>query len=158
MNSLPNQTGYETGETSVTPLNGMGQRNYNFAIARVRLAGTPGTTSPNVRVFFRLWIAVSFDTDFNPNTTYPSQLGMSGPDLGLPVFPQASGLGLVDPQGSTLRTAPFFATGSSGTNDYDPNYVPPPMEDTNIQTITVPAGQNSVFAYFGCYLDVYNMN
>jgi hypothetical protein len=156
LNSLPNQTGYETGDTSVTPLNGMGQQNYNFAIARVRLAGAPGTTSPNVRVFFRLWTAVSFDTDFNPNTTYPSQAGMSGPDLGLPVFPQASGLGLVDPQGNTLQTVPFFATGSSGTNDYNPNYVPPPNEDTNVQTITVPAGQNSVFAYFGCYLDVYN--
>jgi hypothetical protein len=156
LNSLPNQTGYETGETSVTPLN-MGQKNYNFAIARVRLVGAPGTSSPNVRVFFRLWVGISYDTDFNHNTTYPSQLGTvpSSPDYNLPVFPEPSGLGLVDPQGNTLQTIPYFATDSMGSNDYNATYAPP-NEDNNIRTIMIPAMQDTVFTYFGCYLDVYN--
>jgi hypothetical protein len=157
LNALPNQAGYETGDTSVTPLNGSGQTNYNFAIARVRLQGAAGTTSPNVRVFFRLWVAVSFDTDFQPGTTYYSQLGTSGPDNGLPVFPLASGTGLTDPSGQSVQTIPFFATGDTGSNDYNAAYTPPsPDEQNNIQTITVPVGQDSIFAYFGCYLDVYN--
>ena len=36
LNALPDQTGYETGDTSVTPLNASNQQNFNFAIARVR--------------------------------------------------------------------------------------------------------------------------
>lgn len=156
LNNLPNQSGYETGETSVTPLASDGHQNYNFAVARVRLQGPGGTTAPNVRVFFRLWVAASFDTDFDPNTTYPSQPGTSGADLGLPVFPLASGTGLVDPTGQLLQTIPFFATNSNGSNDYNASYPPPgSMEDNNIQPITIPMGQDGVFAYFGCFLDVY---
>lgn len=157
LNALPNQTGYETGETSVTPLNNSGQTNYNFAIARVRLQGDPGLTSTNVRLFFRLWVAASYDTNFDPNTTYPSVLGATGADNGLPIFPLSSAQGLTDPNGQTLQTIPFFATDSTGTNDYNPTYVPPNAgQDNNIQTLVIPAGQDSLFAYFGCYLDVYN--
>jgi hypothetical protein len=159
LNNLPNQTGYETGDTSVTALNSSSQQNYNFAIARVRLQGTGGTKSPNVRVFFRLWVAVSCDTDFQPSTTYLSQLGTSGTDSGLPVFPLASGTGLTDPSGQSLQTIPFFATDSTGSNDYNPNYLPSnPQADNNIQTIVVPSGQNSVYTYFGCFLDVYTLS
>jgi hypothetical protein len=155
LNALPDQTGYETGDTSVTPLNGS-DPNYNFAIARVRLQGAAGTTSPNTRVFFRLWVAVSTDTDFQPGTTYLSTLGSSGADNGLPIFPLASG-SLTDPSGNSLQTIPFFATDSTGSNDYNASYVPAsPEEMNNIQTITVPTGEDSVFAYFGCFLDVYD--
>jgi hypothetical protein len=156
LNALPNQSGYETGDISVSPLNG-GQQNYNFALARVRLQGAGGTTAPNVRVFFRLWVAVSCDTDFQPSTTYFSNLGTTGPDTGFPIFPVASAGGLTDPSGQTLQTIPFFATNSGGSNDYNSAYVPPsPDESNNIQTITIPAGQDGLFTYFGCFLDVYN--
>src|SRR5947209_19093329 len=68
------------------PLNGSGQQNFNFAIARVRLQGAAGSApANNVRVFFRLFVAESCDTDFQPSTTYKSQQGTSGPDAGKPV-------------------------------------------------------------------------
>ena len=82
LNGLPGQTGYETGDSSVTPLDGSGHQNYNFALARVRLStdvqGLAGEAS-NARVFFRLWVAPSCDTDFQPYTTYPSTAGLPGP-------------------------------------------------------------------------------
>ena len=37
LNGLPGQTGYETGDSSVTPFDASHNQNYNFAIARVRL-------------------------------------------------------------------------------------------------------------------------
>jgi hypothetical protein len=150
LNVLPDQTGYETGDTSVTPLDVSNQQNYNFAIARVRLQGV-GSSAPNVRVFFRLWVAQSCDTDFQPTTTYQSQLGTSGQDLGLPVFPLPSGTGLVDPYGQTIQTIPFFATDANGTHDYDGT-----NPNGNIRTIGVPMGTHKTWAYFGCFLDVYN--
>ncbi|HLW75398.1 MAG TPA: hypothetical protein VKS01_00410, partial [Bryobacteraceae bacterium] len=150
LNNLPGQTGYETGDSSVTPLVGL-SKNYNFAIARVRLRDAAGASAPNVRVFFRLWVAQSFDTDFQPSTTYNSTLGSSGADNGKPVFPLASGSGLTDPSGYTLQTVPFFATGASGAHDYDNSTM-----NGNIRPITIPMGQDQVWAYFGCFLDVYN--
>ena len=46
LNGLPGQSGYETGDSSVTPLDSGGHQNYNFAIARVRMRsnvqGDPG--------------------------------------------------------------------------------------------------------------------
>ena len=149
LNSLPGQSGYETGDSSVTPLVG-GQTNYNFAMARVRLQGSAGDTAANVRVFFRLWVAQSFDTDFQPSTTYLSTLG-AGAEAGLPVAPLPSGTGLTDPQGYTLQTVPFFATGAGGPHDYDGS-----NPNANIRSVVVPGGQDKTWAYFGCYLDVYN--
>jgi hypothetical protein len=149
LNGLPGQTGYETGDSSVTPLSG-GQKNFNFAIARVRLQGS--APAPNVRVFFRLFVAESCDTDFQPSTTYKSQLGTSGADSGKPVFPLASGTGITDPAGNSLQTVPFFATDANGTHDYDTT-----VANANIRTITFPGG-DKVWAYFGCFLDVYDSN
>jgi hypothetical protein len=151
LNALPGQTGYETGDSSVTPLNAANEQNFNFALARVRLRDAALAQAPNVRVFFRLWVAQSFDTDFQPTTTYKSMLGTTGPDAGNPVFPLASGTGLTDPSGYTLQTIPFFATDASGTHDYDGT-----VPNANIRTITIPMGQDNVWAYFGCFLDVYN--
>ena len=155
LNGLVGQSGYETGESSVTPLNGSGQQNYNFAIARVRLTsdaqGNASQTS-DVRVFFRLWVATSFDTDFDPFTTYLSSPGYPG----LPATPLPSSANLPpDPTGQPIRTTPFFATDASGTSDYDPN-----LTNNNIRTLEIPqvAGQDSVWAYYGCFLDVYDTN
>jgi hypothetical protein len=117
----------------------------------VRLQDAGGASASNVRVFFRLWVAQSCDTDFQPTTTYQSTLGTSGPDLGLPVFPLPSGIGLVDPYGQTIQTIPFFATDASGTHDYDGT-----NPNGNIRTVTVPMGADKTWAYFGCFLDVYN--
>lgn len=154
LNALPGQSGYETGDSSVYTLDQQGNQNYNFAVARVRLRGSAGDQALNTRVFFRLWVAQSFDTDFQPTTTYKSTLGASGgPDAGYPVFPLASATGLTDPSGQTLQTVPFFATGAAGTHDYDGT-----ITNSNIQNITIPSTSDTVCAYFGCYLDVFNSN
>ncbi|MGH9635155.1 MAG: S53 family peptidase, partial [Candidatus Angelobacter sp.] len=151
LNGLPGQAGFETGDSSVTPLTPGGEKNFNFAIVRVRLQGATGDTAPRARVFFRLFVAQSCDTDFQPTTTYLSQQGMSGPDNGKPVFPQASGTGLVDPSGQSIQTIPYFATDANGTHDYDGTNL-----DANIKDIQIPPGQDKVWAYYGCFLDVYD--
>jgi hypothetical protein len=150
LNALPGQNSYENSDSSVFALDNQGHQRFNFALARVRLRGAAGSQALNTRVFFRLWVAQSYDTDFNPATTYKSNLGTTGPDTNNPIFPLPSGSGLVDPSGNTLQTIPFFATGTAGTHDYDNTIV-----NSNIQNITVPAG-NSICAYFGCFLDVFD--
>jgi hypothetical protein len=150
LSGLPGQSGYETADSSVIPLNGAGHRNYNFAIARVRLQDAASATAPDVRVFFRLFVAPSCDTDFDPNGTYKRQTG-TGAQAGLPVFPLPSGNGLVDPSGNSVKTIPFFATDASGTHDYDGT-----APDANIRTIAIPAIGDKTWAYFGCYLDVFD--
>jgi hypothetical protein len=153
LNSLPGQSGYETGDSSVTPLDSGGHQNYNFAIARVRMRsnvqGNPGEAK-DARVFFRLWIAPSCDTDFDPNTTYPSSPAYPG----LPQNPLPSSASLPsDPHGNAIRTTPFFATSNTGTSDYDSSH-----SNNNIRTIKIPVtpGRDSVWAYYGCFLDVYD--
>lgn len=151
LNTLPGQSGYETGDSSVTPLNPSNHQNYNFAIARVRLQDTPLSSANNVRVFFRLFVAQSCDTDFQPATTYKSTLGTSGADTGNPVFPLPSGTGLMDPSGQSTQTIPFFSTDANGTHDYDST-----VANGNIRTILLPSGQDKIWAYYGCFLDVYD--
>jgi len=130
------------GDSSVTPTTLSGSTkyvNYNFAVARVRLMGTPGaTTNPKtVRVFFRLFLTQSNDTDFQPTTTYLSVLD---PTTSLPRQPLAA------PDGTTQ---PFFATGTANGD-----YV---VANINNFGLTVgPSGETS--AYFGCHLDVYDQN
>lgn len=122
-----------TGDSSVTPSQ-LGITNYNFAIARVRLTGPAGTGANPVKVFFRLFLTQTNDTDYQPATSYLSTLDSSG----FPTQPQPA------PDG---ESTPFFASGSSG-GDYDAGGV-------NVQSITVDAsGETSM--YFGCYLDVYS--
>jgi hypothetical protein len=160
LNGLTNQSGYETSFSSVVAQDSNGNRNYNFAIARVRMTsdiqGMAGEAL-NTRVFFRLWTAPSYDTDYNPNTTYPSNLGTNpaSPDYNLPISPNPSG-NLTDPSGQSLQTTPFYAT-SGGTSDYDPTFNNS-SQNNNIQTIEIPTkpGQDSVWTYYGCYLDVFN--
>lgn len=151
LNALPGQSGYETGDSSVTPLNQANSQNYNFALARVRLQDMASAKALSVRVFFRLWVAQSCDTDFQPTTTYKSTLGTTGQDAGKPIFPLSSASGLADPQGYTLQTIPFFATDANGMHDYDST-----VPNGNIRDIQIPAFQDKVWNYFGCFLDVYN--
>jgi hypothetical protein len=147
---LPPQTGALTGDSSVTP-GTASEPNYNFAIARVRLKGATGTTtSLGVSVFFRLFSTQTNDTDFidtpataaafdSPNVTYPTSTD------GVP-SPGTDMSGTVN--GCTL---PFFATTnySAGPTDYN-------TDGLNNQVIAIPSGQNYVWAFFGCFLNVYD--
>ena len=73
----------------------------------MRLSGGPtGSTASNVRVFFRMFLTQSNDTDFQPTTTYASNPDAQGRP-GSPVSDAAT------------DTIPFFATGNyPSTNDY----------------------------------------
>jgi Pro-kumamolisin, activation domain len=145
-------TGGLTGDSSVFPYTNdpvneeLGSyMNYNFAVARVRLSGAKGASADNVSVFFRLFLTVSNDTDYQPSTTYAS--GPQGAAATTPVITNVA-----DP-----LTIPFFATGNYETNgDYPANtdYV---SSGVNNQTLKVP-GSDGVWAYFGCYLNFYNTN
>jgi len=141
---LPGQTGAFTGDSSVIPsfgFLGMNINNYNFAIARVRLRGAPGSASNPVKVFFRLWITQTADTDYQTGSTYLSQLDTNN----LPGWP------LPDPDSSTI---PFFAT-SNAPNFGDPNNPELGVGGVNNRPITVNSGDGH-WAYFGCFLNVYD--
>jgi hypothetical protein len=138
--SFPSQiiaAGDAAGDSSVTPFTPVGSQkytNYNFAIVRVRLSGAVTHSAADVKVFFRLFITQTNDTDYEPNGTFLSVLDASG----LPKEP------LPAPDG---ETTPFFAGGSSAI-DYatgGPNNQP--------ITITNSAG---AWHYFGCFLNVYD--
>jgi hypothetical protein len=150
LDNLPGQNSFETADSSVTPTDGAGHTAYNFAIARVRLRGTALDQALNCRVFFRMFVAQSCDTDFQPSTTYQSTQGTSGADAGHPVFPLASGV-TTDSTGQTLQTTPYFATDINGTHDYDGT-----SAKANVHNVQIPAGQDQIWAYYGCFLDIYN--
>lgn len=114
-------------------------QNFNFAIARVRMRGSSGASgaASNVRVFFRVFASQSPDTDFDPNGTYASD-------------PDAAGHPGTPKPGAGQTTVPFFATANAGTDtDYQPSGV-------NNQTLTIPAGQDDLYAYYGCFLNFYD--
>ncbi len=148
---LPNQAGEDQTDSSVTPFTiDIGTNfpptinlynNYNFAIARVRLQGSPGPTdeADNVRVFFRLWVTQTIDTDYDPTSTYPSN-----PDpAGLPGSPKV---------GAGDNTIPMFATGDFSSNtDYSTG-------GPNIQKLEIPTGQDTFYYYYGCFLNLYDPN
>jgi hypothetical protein len=142
---LPNQAGEGQTDTSVAPFAlqtafpPIFVNNYNFAIAKVRLRGTSGTSgeAKDVRVFFRVFASQSPDTDFDPNGTYVSQPDAAGkPGTPLP--------------GAGETTIPFFATNNaSSQTDYQTG-------GPNIHTITIPTGQDMVYRYYGCFLNFYD--
>jgi hypothetical protein len=150
LDNLPGQTGFETADSSVTPTDGAGHTAYNFAVARVRLRGAALDQAVNCRVFFRLFVAQSAHTDFQPSTTYKSTQGTSGIDAGHPVFPLASAV-TTDPSGQTLQTIPYFATDINGTHDYDGT-----KPNANIRNVQIPSGKDQIWAYYGCFLDIYD--
>jgi hypothetical protein len=113
--------------------------NYNFTVARVRLRGSSGIAgqASNTRVFFRMWTTETPDTDYQTSSTYPFNPDASG----LPGSPQV---------GAGHVTLPFFATGNFGSNiDYDPG-------GTNNRDIQIPSGRDTTWAYFGCFLNLYD--
>ncbi len=143
LDSLPQQAGAFNGDSSVTPNTpspfpfGPPFINYNFAVARVRLKGSSGTSASPVKVFFRLFATQSNDTDYQPGTTYLSTLDGSG----LPAAPL---------RGPGDETIPFFASGNyPGTGDYTAG-------GANNRTISLSGGATSTWAYFGCFLNVYD--
>ena len=146
---LPAQSGAYQGDSSVSPttleigwpFNINLYQNYAFAIARVRLRGSSGAAgaAKGVRVFFRLWATQSTDADYQMGSTYPSS-----PDPNMqPGSPQV---------GSGHVTLPFFASGDLNANtDYATNGV-------NIHDITIPTNDDSVWKYYGCFLNLYDPN
>jgi hypothetical protein len=146
---LPGQAGALTSGSSVTPIAvnwgfpiTVGA-NYNFAIARVRLRGSIGPVGAanEVKVFFRLWSTQSADTDYQPGSTYLSNLDSNGlPDSPLPAVDS--------------HTIPFFATGNS-PNFNDPNNPEYGTSGVNNRTIQIDSGDGA-WAYFGCFLNVYD--
>ena len=76
--------------------------NYNFGIARVRFTGSHGSQATPVKVFFRLFITQTSDTDYQPATTYQSNPDNSqGPATPLSPLPGTDG-------GGGLVTIPIF--------------------------------------------------
>jgi len=140
-NVIPDQTGIYDADSSVTPSTNS-NANYNFALARVRLRGSQGVAgeAQNVRVFFRLWSTETADTDFQAGT-YRSHTDAAG----LPDFPLAA---------TDNHTFPFFAT-SNSPNLSDPNNAEYGTNGVNNKTIVINSG-DSVWAYFGCFLNVYD--
>ena len=113
--------------------------NYSFAIARVRLSGSAGEQASNVRVFFRLWGTQSNDTDYEPTTAY----AFAADTAGLPGSPKV---------GSGNTTFPLFATSNFATQtDYASGGV-------NNQNLVIPGSQDSFWAYYGCFLNLYDDN
>jgi hypothetical protein len=110
---------------------------YNFAICRVRYRAeiNPAT---NVRVFFRLFPAMTTSTDYQPATTYRTG-GQPGTKIPL--------LGLV---GGEVTTIPFFAERrNAATTDLNLQQDP-----KNIDTLAVNAQGQETYGYFGCWLDI----
>jgi Pro-kumamolisin, activation domain len=138
-----------TGDSSVTPYTidpstGVHNSNYNFAIARVRLIGGGGSGA-SVSTFFRLFLTASNDTDYQRFTTYAT----TQVDLNEPLAPAIGDV--ADPV-----TIPFFASGNYESNadfDMQTDYT---NVGANAQLIQIPQSATGVWAYFGCYLNVYN--
>jgi hypothetical protein len=114
-----------------------GQPVYNFAICRVHYRAELNP-APDVRVFFRLFPAMTTSTDFQPSTTYR----MGGqPGTKIPL------LGIV---GGEVTTIPFFAEPRRAATD-NLNLQNDPK---NVDTLKINAGGNETFSYYGCWLDI----
>jgi hypothetical protein len=141
---LPGQGDWDQADSSVYPWTFnfgtfQADNNYSFAIARVRLRGSADSQAANVRVFFRLFATQSNDTDYDPSGTY----AFSPDPSGFPGSPLVGG-------GNT--TFPFFATANfNGQTDYITNGI-------NNQTLTIPDHEDSLWAYYGCFLNLYDPN
>ena len=113
-----------------------GQPIYNFAVCRVHYRSELNT-APNVRVFFRLFPAMTTSTDFQPSTTYFTG-GQPGTKIPL--------LGIV---GGEVTTIPFFAEPRIADNM--PLHLQ--TDPRNIDTLKIDAGGHETFSYYGCWLD-----
>jgi len=163
---LPGQGAVYSGDSTVTPASlDFSQSppialNYNFALARVRLQGSSGPAgqasgpagqASDVRVFFRLFTTQTFDTDYintasavsgaDPNITYPS-LPAGSPSAPTSPLPGTDAGGTIN--GCSL---PYFA--AADESDLTSG-------GANLQTIIIPTGHDKTWAYFGCFLNVYD--
>jgi hypothetical protein len=114
---------------------------YNFAVCRVRYRAEINPAA-NVRVFFRLFPAMTTGTDYQPSTTYRfgGQPGTKVPLLGI--------------VGGEVSTIPFFAEpripATTNLNlQQDPK---------NVDTIPVDPQGHETYGYFGCWLDINQPN
>jgi hypothetical protein len=152
-NIIPQQQTEFTADSSVTPFSTIGGKtynNYSFAIARVRLKGSPGSVgaATGVKVFFRLWGTQTADTGWDPTSTYLGQNDGSGN----PLWPQAP---------ADNHTIPFFATGAqpSFSAPDDPELKAGGFTGTGANNLTITIAQgDSQWAYFGCFLNVNDAN
>lgn len=88
-------------------------------------------------MFFRLWSTESPDSDYQPGSTYRST-------------PDAAGLPGSPLVGVDHITLPFFASGNlSGNTDYGGG-------GANIRNVQISAGNHSIWAYYGCFLNLYD--
>ena len=120
--------------------------NYNFAVARVRLTGSSGLSgeATNVKVFFRMFITQTNDTDYQPATTYQSNLDSK----------QEPGSPRLGTDGSgNLITIPFFATGNYSSAPINTDYS---AASVNNGPIEIPTGRTGTWAYYGCFLNIYD--
>ncbi len=115
--------------------------NYSFAIARV-----PPGAALRMRRGSRmsgcssgLWGTQSNDTDYQPTTTY----AFTADSAGLPGFPKV---------GTGNTTFPLFATNNFATQT---DYV---SGGVNNRTLIIPGSQDSFWAYYGCFLNLYDGN
>jgi hypothetical protein len=140
----------EQSALNLTGNDSNGNAVFNFALARVHLRGD---TANNVRVFFRLFISSSPDTDFNTATTFRSgvETDINGNNISGSLI---SLLGFVTSDMSS--TIPFFAepridsTMEVMTRQTDPanvQIIPSPLAPA-------PSTGDEVYAYFGCWLDI----
>lgn len=114
-----------------------GQPVYNFAICRVRYRAELND-APNVRVFFRLFPAMTTSTDFQPATTYSSG---GQPGTLIPI------LGVVAGETTTI---PFFAAARKPAN-VSLNLMQDPK---NIDTLKADPAGHETYSYYGCWLDI----
>jgi hypothetical protein len=114
---------------------------YNFAICRVRYRAELND-APNVRVFFRLFPAMTTSTDFQPATTYKTG-GQPGTMIPL--------LGIVAGETTTI---PFFAA-QRGAANVSLNLQQDPK---NIDTLKANPAGHETYGYFGCWLDINQPN
>jgi hypothetical protein len=114
-----------------------GQPVFNFAICRVRYRAELNT-APDVRVFFRLFPAMTTSTDFQPGTTY---LTGGQPGTKIPL------LGIV---GGEVVTMPFFAEPRRPVTDS----LKLQQDPKNIDTLKIDVGGHETYSYYGCWLDI----
>lgn len=82
--SEPNGDPFQYIQPNINSIASVTPRNYNWAIARVRLRGPVSETAKNVKVFFRMWVAHQMIQTSNypripVTSTQPSRISHSGP-------------------------------------------------------------------------------
>jgi L-Lysine epsilon oxidase N-terminal/L-lysine epsilon oxidase C-terminal domain len=115
---------------------GMGNKVFNFALAKVRYIGTLG--AKDVRVFFRLFQAQSTSTAFDP-ATYPR--APSNPDL--------QPIPLAGYENGEYHTVPFFA---ADRIDSTAKNMDQQTDPANVQTF-IGMGATEEDRFYGCWLD-----